>query len=137
MACFGEKGRCMGKIKILVAEDEPNLLQLYSISLRETIFERRFATNGKEALSLYQSWQPDIILLDIWMPVMTGYLVLQEIRSARADKVTTIIMATSASNENDIKDCLQFDVQGYILKPFHVEEVSTKIVQYYQQHKSK
>jgi response regulator of citrate/malate metabolism len=71
--------------------------------------------------------------LDIWMPIMTGYLVLQEIRNTLNDVSTTIIMSTSASNSHDIKDCIKFGIQGYILKPFKLEEVGNKIVHYFQQ----
>ena len=126
----------MSRIKILVAEDDEGILELYKASLGDTTFEKRFANSGKEALAIYQAWRPDIIVLDIWMPLMTGYLALQEIRGVMNDKATTIIMSTSASNNNDIKDCLKFDIQGYILKPFKLAEIGTKIIQYYQQHKT-
>jgi DNA-binding response OmpR family regulator len=123
----------MGRIKILIVEDEKNIHDMYSASLGQDMFEARFAFNGKDALEIYQAWHPDIIVLDIWMPIMTGYLVLQEIRNTLNDVSTTIIMSTSASNSHDIKDCIKFGIQGYILKPFKLEEVGNKIVHYFQQ----
>jgi DNA-binding response OmpR family regulator len=126
----------MPKIKLLVVEDEENIHELYKASLGPDMFETRYVFNGKEALDIYQAWRPDMIVLDIWMPIMTGYLVLQEIRNTMKDKTTTIIMSTSATNSQDISDCLQFGIQGYIMKPFNLKEIGNKIVQYYQQHKS-
>jgi CheY-like chemotaxis protein len=71
------------------------------------MFDARFTNNGKDALESYQVWHPDIIVLDIWMPVMTGYLALQEIRNIMKDRLTTIIISTLATNNHDIKYCVK------------------------------
>ena len=130
----------MRRLRILIVEDDKNIHDLYSTSLAQVGHDKiqaRFALNGKEALEIYQAWHPDILVLDIWMPVMTGYLVLQEIRNAFADDSTTVIMSTSAANSTDIKDCIKFGIQGYILKPFTVEEVGNKIMHYFENHRGK
>lgn len=120
----------MAKIKILIAEDDKDTLELYRKGLAEDLFEMRFAANGKEALDLYQEWRPDIIVLDIVMPVMTGYSVLQEIRETMKDRTTKIIMATSLSTRHDIMDCSKLGIHGYIIKPFQYKEIGSIIMNY-------
>ena len=65
----------MDEIKTLIAEDEARMQKLYDRGLTDDIFDKRFASNGSEVLDIYESWSPEIIVLDIFMPVMTGYTV--------------------------------------------------------------
>lgn len=120
----------MAKIKILIAEDDKDTLELYRKGLAEDLFEMRFIMNGKEALDVYQEWQPDIIVLDIVMPVMTGYSVLKEIREKMNDRTTKIVMATSLSTKHDIMDCSKLGIHGYIIKPFQYKEIGSIILNY-------
>jgi DNA-binding response OmpR family regulator len=120
----------MAKIKILIAEDDKDTLELYRKGLTEDLFEMRFAINGKDALDLYQEWHPHIIVLDIVMPVMTGYSVLKEIREKIKDRATKIVMATSLSTRHDIMDCSKLGIQGYIIKPFQYKEIGSIIANY-------
>ncbi len=123
----------MAKIKILIAEDDKDTLELYRKGLAEDLFDMRLAANGKEALGLYQEWRPDIIVLDIVMPVMTGYSVLKEIREKMHDQTTKIVMATSLSTKHDIIDCSKLGIHGYIIKPFQFKEIGSIIINYLKQ----
>jgi CheY-like chemotaxis protein len=96
------------------------------------MFETVYATNGKDAMELYHSWHPDIIVLDIMLPIMTGYSVLKEIREELEDKKTTIIMATSLQGKEDIADCSRVGIQGYITKPFKYKEIGNQVIKCYQ-----
>lgn len=125
------------RLKVLVAEDDKSTQLLYEKALVAEVFDTRFSENGLEAIDLYHLWKPDILILDILMPVLTGYDVLKEIRRKLRDKETVIIMVTSAAKKEDIRDCLQFNIQGYIVKPFHFREVGTRIIQCYQEAKSR
>lgn len=120
----------MAKIKILIAEDDKDTLELYRKGLAEDLFETRFVMNGKEALDVYEEWRPDIIVLDIVMPVMTGYSVLKEIRETKKDRTTKIVMATSLSTKHDIVDCSKLGIHGYIIKPFQYNEIGSIIINY-------
>lgn len=122
----------MSKIKILVVEDDESIRDLYDMGLSKDMFEKRFAMNGQDALDIYKAWQPDIIVLDIVMPVMTGYSVLQEIRENAGDNKTTIIMSSSMSTKDDMRDCSKLGIQGYITKPFKYKEVGNIIINCYQ-----
>lgn len=119
------------KIKILIAEDDPVVNLLYDKGLFSEIFDKKLVVSGKEALLVYNEWHPDIIVLDIFLPEMTGYQVLKTIRNTIADKETTIVMATSMSGNEDVLSCVKLGIAGYIVKPFQVLEFGGKILSYY------
>jgi CheY-like chemotaxis protein len=120
----------MGEIKILLVDDDKNIQDLYDAGLGNDRFTKRFAINGSEALEIYREWHPDVIVLDIMMPVMAGYSVLREIRHKRGDQSTIIIMATASTDSQDIRDCIALGIQGYIIKPFKLKEIGATILQY-------
>jgi CheY-like chemotaxis protein len=122
----------MDKLKVLIAEDEDSIQKLYDKGLTDEMFDKRFASNGVEALDIYETWSPDIIILDIYMPVMTGYSVLKKIRKEFVDTSTAIIMCTAVNQNDDIKDCMQLGVHGYVVKPFRFKTIGTKILKCYQ-----
>ena len=119
------------KIKILVVEDDHTTQLLYDKGLFNQIFDKKMVVSGKEAILLYNEWHPDIIVLDIYLPEMTGYQVLKAIRTTIQDKKTTIVMATSLSGSEDIRSCMTLGVEGYIIKPFQCMEIGAKILSYY------
>lgn len=123
------------KIKILIAEDDRLIQGLYKIGLADDLFDLKFADDGETALEIYNSWQPDIILLDIRLPLLTGYSLLKEIREEYKDKITTIIMATALSEKADIVDCIHLGVQGYLIKPFNYKELTIKVLDCHYQKK--
>lgn len=119
------------KIKILVVEDDHTTQLLYDKGLFNQIFDKKMVVSGKEAILVYDEWHPDIIVLDIYLPEMTGYQVLKTIRTTIKDKKTTIVMATSLSGSEDILSCMTLGVEGYIIKPFQCMEIGAKILSYY------
>jgi DNA-binding response OmpR family regulator len=122
----------MNRIKTLIVEDDRNIVDLYDTGLDENEFDKRYAYNGEEALDIYQVWRPEIILLDILLPVMTGFAVLKEIRKTHLDEKTTIIMSSSLNDSSDIRDCMKLGIQGYIIKPFKLEDLGKRILMYHQ-----
>ena len=119
------------KIKILIVEDDHTTRLLYDKGLFNQVFDKKMAVSGKEALLVYDEWHPDVILLDIYLPEMTGYQVLKEIRTTIKDKKTTIVMATSLSDKEDVLSCMKLGVEGYIIKPFSCSEIGANILGYY------
>ena len=119
------------KIKILVVEDDHITRLLYDKGLFNQIFDKKMVASGKEAILVYDKWHPDIIVLDIFLPEMTGYQVLKTIRTDIEDKKTTIVMATSLSSSQDVQSCIKLGVEGYIIKPFQCGEIGVKILSYY------
>ena len=119
------------KIRILIAEDDPVTQFLYDKGLSDRIFTKKTVASGKEAILVYNEWHPDIIVLDIYLLEITGYQVLKAIRSVIKDKTTTIVMATSLSDREDILSCTNLGVEGYIVKPFSPKEIMGKILSCY------
>jgi len=119
----------MEKIKILIAEDIKATINLYKVALKDDCFEKKFVMNGEEALTVYKDWKPDILLLDIKMPLMTGYSVLKNIREVMNDQDTVIIMSTSENTIDDVKSCAKLGIQGYIIKPFKVKMIEIQILE--------
>ena len=122
----------MPKLRILVAEDSLEMRGLYKLALRDELFDRIIVSNGEEALDEYSIRKPDIMLLDIMMPVKSGYQVLKEVRRDFRDFSTVIIMATALKKEEDVKDCLALGIQGYIVKPFNHRTLARKIIGYFE-----
>lgn len=122
----------MGKFKILIAEDEKDICAIYDAALPSEVFEKQFCANGAEALQLYDTWRPEIMVLDIYMPLMTGYDVLKTIREQYQDRNTTIVMSTSLSGQNDVLSCVKLGIDGYIIKPLDCANVGRRIFQYHQ-----
>lgn len=122
------------KLKILLVDDSKVVMQVYKETLSDDLYEKRFAMNGEDALNYFKTWRPDIILLDIVLPVATGYSALKEIRRIEEDtgvRRTAVIMVTSLADKSDISDCARLGIQGYIVKPFQASDLVKKIEQYY------
>jgi DNA-binding response OmpR family regulator len=119
------------KIKILVVEDDHTTKMLYEKGLFNQIFDIKMVVSGKAAMVVYDEWHPDIIVLDIYLPEMTGFQALKMIRKTAGDKNTTIVMATSLSGKEDILSCMKLGIEGYIVKPFSCGEIGAKILDYY------
>ncbi len=121
-------------LKVLVADDDEVMQFIYREGLSQEGFELNFAGNGREALLLYQSWEPHLVVLDIQMPEMSGYMVLKKIRSMEQEsgRRTAVVMATSLADKSDIMDCARVGIQGYVIKPVKSEEIATRLAGYYQ-----
>lgn len=123
----------MGKLKILIAEDQRLDKELYDKGIPDELYEKKFVEDGEEALKIYQAWKPDILLLDLMMPIKSGFSVLQDIRNeGNISKKTAVIVSTILSKKEDIMDCAKFDIQGYIIKPIKPSEINNKISSCYQ-----
>jgi len=119
------------KIKTLIVEDSKAIQVIYDAGLKDAVFEKYFEIDGNDALEIYATWHPDIIILDMMIPGMSGYSLLKEIRQERGDETTTIVVASSLSSRDMVADILKLGVQGYMVKPFTHKEVSQKILDSY------
>jgi len=127
-AGFFKKEWNMAKTKVLVVDDVGSIRKIWDKILLDDVFEKSFAGNGKEGLQLYKAWRPDVILLDVMMPEMTGYAVLKEIRQGLGDTLTTIVMQTTVSEKEDVMECVKLGIEGYIIKPFEEQEAVKKVL---------
>jgi len=119
----------MQKIKALIVDDHKVTQKLLDHALQDDIFEKMIAEDGKFALDYYREWKPDVILLDILLPVISGYSVLKEIRIKGNDKSTAIIVVSSLMAKEDVMDCAKLGIQGYIVKPINFKEICRKVLE--------
>lgn len=123
----------MERLKILVVEDSMVFQEFFKEVLADEIFEKRFSDDGEDGLKVYGSWKPDIILLDMVLPAMSGRAVLQEIRQSRSDVTTAVIVQTTLAGRKDVMACVELGIQGYIVKPPDPDEIVGKILACYGQ----
>lgn len=114
----------MDKKKILIAEDDFNIQDLLKLYMEKEGYEVVTASNGSEALRRYRETKPDIILLDIMMPVLDGLEVCKEIRK---ESSTPIIMLTARGETVDKVTGLELGADDYIPKPFEMREVLARV----------
>ena len=112
-------------MKVLVAENEAQTLNLLSEILSKEGFEVCGVSSGEEALSAYQESQPDFVCLDVMMPGMSGLDVCREIRKTNA--VIPIIFISAKGETIDKILGLEMGADDYIIKPFDIHEVITRI----------
>ena len=115
----------MAKIKLLLAEDEISLGQIVKESLETRNFEVIYCENGKEAFEAYQTHKPDLIILDVMMPILDGFSVAKQIRGL--DNRTPIIFLTAKSQARDVVEGFEHGANDYIRKPFSMEELIVRI----------
>ncbi len=113
------------KIKVLLAEDEPNLGHIIKESLESRNFQVFLAENGMKAQELYHQTTPNILVLDVMMPVKDGFTLAKEIR--QSDQQTPIIFLTSKSQTADVLEGFKYGGNDYIKKPFSMEELIVRM----------
>ena len=114
----------MGK-KILVVDDEPNIVDILRFNLQREGYEVVAAYDGQEGLDKARSEGPDLILLDVMLPMMDGFQVCEELR--KSDRLTPIIMLTAREEERDRVMGLELGADDYVVKPFSVRELLARV----------
>ena len=115
----------MRPVRILVAEDDPHIRQGLCDSLESEGYQPLAAAEGREALRVFEREAPDLVLLDIMMPEVSGYDVCREIR--RHDTRVPILMLTAKGEEIDKVVGLELGADDYITKPFGVRELLARV----------
>ncbi|MEA5496359.1 response regulator [Limnoraphis robusta] len=115
------------KFRILITDDNPQNCCLLMQLLSSIGFEVQEAANGQEALEIWSSWKPDLIFMDMKMPVMDGYTAIQNIRAYREGKATVIIALTAQAFEEERQSILSIGCDDFIRKPFQQQEILAAI----------
>jgi two-component system, OmpR family, response regulator len=118
-------GRPQPEARLLVVEDDPNILELLSASLRLAGFEVATATGGVEALQAAQRHDPDLVVLDVMLPDMDGFDVARRLRSGGTR--TPVLFLTARDATEDKVTGLTIGGDDYVTKPFSLEEVVARI----------
>ncbi|MCK5165157.1 MAG: response regulator [Desulfobacula sp.] len=115
------------KKKILIVDDEPNIIVPLEFLMKQNNYDVRTAQTGEKAMDLISSWKPDLILLDIMLPGMDGYEVCQKIRQEKKFNQTRIVFLSAMARSIDIAKGMGLAADDYITKPFATDYVVSKI----------
>ena len=115
--------------KILVADDEPNIVISLEYLLKREGYTVVIARDGEEALQTIRREQPDLVLLDVMMPKKTGFEVCQEVRADDALQNTKILMLTAKGRDTDVAKGTALDADAYMTKPFATRDLVQKVAQ--------
>jgi len=113
--------------KILVAEDERDIRELIGFTLRFAGFEVVLASNGVEAVERAPQEQPDLIILDVRMPKMTGYEACRLLKNNSATSTIPVVFLSAKGQEMEIKQGLASGAVEYIVKPFAPDELTNQV----------
>lgn len=113
--------------KILVVEDEPSLQKLLEYQLKRIGHEIVVAADGQQALASVKSDRPDIVLLDVMLPVMGGFQVLRELQENKSTSSIPVIMLSAKGQQHDIAAGIDRGVFDYITKPFNIPSLAESI----------
>ena len=116
-------------LKILAIEDNQDISQLIVFILEKEGYQVSTAADGISGLSIIKETKPDLILLDVMMPEVSGYEVLDAIRKDKSSKVreTPVLMITSKSMVEDVDQALELGANGYLVKPFRPAKLIEKV----------
>lgn len=113
--------------KILIAEDERDIRDLIAFTLRFAGHEVFAATNGEEALEMAPRVNPDIVLMDVRMPRMTGYEACKAMKSNPDLKDIPVVFLSAKGQESEIQQGLDAGAEDYLLKPFAPDQLTTRV----------
>ena len=113
--------------KVLIVEDELDIIELISFHLKKEGFQVRFTSNGEDTLSLKPTQLPDLILLDLMLPGLDGLEICKQLKSNPVTQMVPIIMISAKSEESDIVTGLELGADDYVTKPFSPKILMSRI----------
>ncbi|RKX50606.1 MAG: DNA-binding response regulator [Thermotogae bacterium] len=116
----------MSKRKLLLIEDDPHISRFLKLELEHSGYEIILAVTGDQAMDLLEAEEPDLIILDVMLPVIDGFSILRFIREEVSEELP-VIMLTARGEVNDRVRGLKGGADDYVVKPFHIEELLARI----------
>jgi DNA-binding response OmpR family regulator len=113
--------------KILIADDEPNILISLEFLMKREGFEVVLARDGQEAIEAIERERPALVLLDVMMPIKTGFDVCCEVRASEELHDTHILLLTAKGRDTDVAKGLALGANAYMTKPFSTKELVQKV----------
>jgi two-component system alkaline phosphatase synthesis response regulator PhoP len=113
--------------KILIAEDEPDIRELVAFTLRFAGYEVVTAANGEEAVQLAVKEMPDLALMDVRMPRMTGYDACRAMKSNPDLKDIPVVFLSAKGQESEIATGIEAGAEEYLLKPFAPDQLTERV----------
>jgi two-component system alkaline phosphatase synthesis response regulator PhoP len=113
--------------KVLIVDDEPNIVTALEFLLKRSGYDVRLASNGAEALEQVEAYRPDLVLMDVMMPIKSGFEVCQRMRERPEFAQIKIVMLSAKGTEAEINKGLSLGADLYITKPFSTQELVATI----------
>ena len=107
----------MDKYKVLIVDDIPENIQILGEMIKDFDLDVKIAEGGEEAINIIDSFTPDIILLDLMMPHVNGWDVIDHVREKYNKNEMVIIVVSLLSNKDNIDECYELGANDYIIKP--------------------
>ncbi len=115
--------------KVLIADDEPNIVISLEYLMKRAGYQVSIARDGQEALDALRRERPRLVLLDVMMPKKSGHEVCQELRADEQIKDTLVLMLTAKGRDTDVDKGLGVGADAYMTKPFSTKELAAKVAQ--------
>jgi DNA-binding response OmpR family regulator len=113
--------------RILIAEDEKDIRELIAFTLRFAGFDVLLATNGVEAVEVAEAERPDLVILDVRMPRMSGYEACRRLKENPQTASLPIVFLSAKGQDSEIQQGLESGAEEYILKPFAPDELIQQV----------
>jgi len=115
--------------KILIVDDEPNIVMSLEYTFKKNNFEVFIARDGQEALDILKKTFPDVIILDVMMPMVDGYATLKQIKNDANLSNTKVVFLSAKNKESDIEKGLALCADAYMTKPFSIKKVVDQVLE--------
>jgi DNA-binding response OmpR family regulator len=115
--------------KILIADDEPNIVTSLEFLFARAGYELQVARDGEEALKQIAEFAPDLVLLDIMLPLRNGFEVCQRIRENPVSSAIKVVMLTAKGRDVEISKGLALGADLYITKPFSTKDLVARVTE--------
>jgi DNA-binding response OmpR family regulator len=119
-------GAAAGKLTVLLAEDDPDVLHIIDTRLRAAGYRTVMSLDGQQTLAAVEKESPAVLLLDLMMPKLTGFDVLMRLRERRGDKPKTIVVS-ARGRDDDVTRAFELGADDYVTKPFNPDELVARI----------
>jgi len=115
--------------KVLVIDDEPEILSILSFRISNWGYDPLPAGGGREGIELAEEEHPDLVILDVMMPILDGFETLKRLKQSEATKNIPVIMITVANAKMEVEKGISMGANFYLTKPYDAQELKSKIIQ--------
>src|SRR5262245_17153524 len=113
--------------RILIAEDDAQNADLFEAHFDGSGYETKIASNGEDTLTVAREWKPDLILLDVMMPKLSGFEVCRRLRADAATRDIAVLMVTALDQPTDVETAVEAGTDDFITKPINKTELMLRV----------
>jgi DNA-binding response OmpR family regulator len=113
--------------RVLIADDHPQGAELIEAYLEGTGWDVKIATDGEETLRIVREWHPDVVLLDIMMPKLSGFEVCKRLRADATTKALPVLMITALDQASDVERAVEAGTHDFLTKPINKTDLVLRV----------